>query len=95
VISSVSIRRLIPQTLFQKLSSHEPSFAQLSEEDMIQKVYNWGIDNDNYYYPPGSDFGSMQMSIQMKGYNLRYVDNPTSNQILHVLLDAFEMYNNK
>jgi hypothetical protein len=95
MLSTISVKRLIPLTLFQKLNSHDSNFSKLSDDEMLTTVYNWGIDRDNYYYPPGSNLGAMQMSIQMKGYNLRNVDNPTPSQILPVLLDAFEMYHNK
>jgi hypothetical protein len=92
MITNISIKRIIPQILFQKLTSHDTSFANLEDDQLIERVYNWGIDRVNYYYTTGSKLGSIQMCIQMKAHNLVQNDNPKPCEMLQVLIDAFEIY---
>jgi hypothetical protein len=95
MITSVSIRKIAPNCLIQKLATIIPDFNKASEEELLLHVYNWGLDRVNYYYNPGSLFASIQMSIQIKSYPLTQKQNVTVDEVRNVLIEAFALFNKK
>jgi hypothetical protein len=95
MLTAIAIRKVVPQVLLQRLSSIIPGFATAPDDEIIMHLYNWGNDKDNYYYPPNSDYAAMQMSVQMKSFKHKDKKAITTADAYSVIIDAFEMYNNK